>query len=283
MKRQTNQGGIFARNHRLYLDGAADIARRYPSQLVTLRSKARWRTALNLLENADPIPIYFAVVDEGPTIRFKAWLRRVLLEPKLGDPESERLLKFGVAPANEGLWDGGVETLYVISGCYELENPFPMMRLKKLNGGEPIAENYGYSYVAVIADEDLTTVLSPVACDVTDPPARTEARVNRIIRDTAIVRRLKRLHDHRCQRCGLRLELDDGSAYSEGHHLKPLGSPHDGPDVPENLIVLCPNCHALLDLCGVSLETKSLRLHRQHKLGKQYVEYHNLLFRGRAV
>jgi hypothetical protein len=284
MIQQNNDGGIFTRNHRTYLETAADIARRYPSQLVTLRSKTRWRTASNLLKSSGQIPIYFAVVDEGPMIQFRAWLREVRLQPQQGDSETETLLNLGVAPADERLWDGRVETLYVISGCYELEKPFPMMQLKKLNGGEPIDENYGYSYIPVIAYEaDLTIISSVVASDVSEPSARTQVLVNRIIRDTAIVRRLKRLHDDCCQRCGLRLTLDDGSAYSEGHHLQPLGSPHDGPDIPENLIVVCPNCHALLDLCGVSLERNGLRLHPEHQIAEQYVRYHNGLRNYRAA
>jgi len=38
-----------------------------------------------------------------------------------------------------------------------------------------------------------------------------------------------------------------GAAYAEGAHIKPLGSPHDGPDTPDNVLCLCPNDHLLFD------------------------------------
>lgn len=281
MEKPPSQGGVFARNHRLYLENAAEIGRLNPSRLVTFRSRDRWRTALDLVIDHGEVPIYFAVKDEGASIRFKARLRRIVLEPRSKDPETKRLLKWGVAPAKELLWGGNVKTLYAISGCYELPHSFPMTHLKKWNGGEPIAANYKYSYLPIIVDDEDRTTEALVASDINSPPPRSEARVNRIIRDTAVVRRLKRLHNDHCQRCGLRLELADGSAYSEGHHLKPLGSPHDGPDFLENIVVLCPNCHALLDLCGVKLELGGLRVHPEHSVGSTYLKYHNDLFRAR--
>lgn len=74
----------------------------------------------------------------------------------------------------------------------------------------------------------------------------------RIVRDTAVVRRLKRLHDFRCQLCTTRLDTPAGP-YAEGAHVRPLGHPHDGPDVLENLLCLCPNCHVRFDTGGVSV------------------------------
>jgi putative restriction endonuclease len=35
--------------------------------------------------------------------------------------------------------------------------------------------------------------------------------------------------------------------YAEACHIKPLGRPHNGPDTPENILCLCPNCHVLFD------------------------------------
>ena len=99
--------------------------------------------------------------------------------------------------------------------------------------------------------------------------------MNRIIRDTALIQRLKTIHNGQCQRCNLRLNLPDGSAYSEGHHLQPLGKPHCGPDVPENVLILCPNCHALLDLAAVQIDIKELRLHPKHSVDQQFIIYHN--------
>ena len=57
---------------------------------------------------------------------------------------------------------------------------------------------------------------------------------------------VKRLHDFTCQICGTRLETPAG-AYAETCHIRPVGRPHNGPDVAENILCLCPNCHVLFD------------------------------------
>ena len=63
-------------------------------------------------------------------------------------------------------------------------------------------------------------------------------------RNKNIVDYLKRLYDNTCQICGKRLKLKEGY-YSEVHHIHPLHL--DGPDILENMIVLCPNHHVLFD------------------------------------
>jgi len=68
----------------------------------------------------------------------------------------------------------------------------------------------------------------------------------RRVRDTNVGRVVKKWHDDTCQICGLRIALLTG-AYSEAAHIRPLGSPHDGPDVSSNVLCLCPNCHVRFD------------------------------------
>ncbi len=101
-----------------------------------------------------------------------------------------------------------------------------------------------------------------------------EQTVHRIVRDTAMSRTIKRLYEFQCQVCGVRLELEPGVFYAEAHHLQPLGSDHQGPDVPENLLCLCPNHHALFDYFAWPLDPAQLKLN-QHALGKAFVDYHN--------
>lgn len=120
------------------------------------------------------------------------------------------------------------------------------------------------------------------ATDTADPPKRVESVVRRIVRDTAIVRDLKALHRDTCQRCGKRLKLGVAGFYSEGHHLRPLGRPHDGPDNASNISILCPKCHALLDFASVELEATALRVHKAHSLAEEHIEYHNRLVRDVA-
>lgn len=113
------------------------------------------------------------------------------------------------------------------------------------------------------------------AKDLEEPPDRIQTIITRIVRDTARAKRVKQLHDYTCQVCGETLPLPDGSRYAEAHHVKPLGQPHNGPDVPENIIVLCPNHHALCDYGAITLNHDVLNSHMDHRVGREFVEYHN--------
>ncbi|MGY3414061.1 putative HNH restriction endonuclease [Bacillus mycoides] len=113
------------------------------------------------------------------------------------------------------------------------------------------------------------------ATDIAAPPKKFKIEVNRIIRDTNLTRDLKRLHKHTCQICGERLELSQDKHYSEAHHIKPLGSPHDGPDIRENIIVLCPNHHALCDYGAIPLNHSTLKNVKVHNISKEFIDYHN--------
>lgn len=111
-------------------------------------------------------------------------------------------------------------------------------------------------------------------CD-KDVPERIETKIQRIIRDTALSKKVKALHNYKCQLCGTTIELPDGQRYAEAHHIKPLGSPHDGPDIMGNLICLCPNHHAMLDYGALRLELSSIRKVAGHEIAFEYLAYHN--------
>lgn len=119
--------------------------------------------------------------------------------------------------------------------------------------------------------------LTPAAPDVSEPtlPERVKQEVYRVLRDTELARSIKQLHGYRCQICELAIRLPNGQLYAEAHHLKPLGSPHNGPDVPDNILCLCPNHHVQLDYGAISLKLSDLRTHPRHTIGLSYLEYHN--------
>jgi len=73
------------------------------------------------------------------------------------------------------------------------------------------------------------------------------------------------------------------------HHLKPLGSPHDGPDVPENMLVVCPNHHVDFDTGMVAIRPDEytvahgyddtvagsvVTFAESHAIAPTFVEYH---------
>jgi predicted HNH restriction endonuclease len=120
----------------------------------------------------------------------------------------------------------------------------------------------------------------PVASDINGPDESIESAtriitVNRIVRDTAMTRKVKALHNSTCQVCGNAVKLPDGSNYAEAHHIIPIGSPHNGPDRPNNIVVVCPNHHAMLDFGCVRLEVSKLSVAKGHTLAAESLDYHN--------
>jgi 5-methylcytosine-specific restriction protein A len=101
------------------------------------------------------------------------------------------------------------------------------------------------------------------------------AQIHRIIRDTDIARRVKYVHNYRCQICGETIKLHGGKFYAESHHIKPLGNKHNGPDVIENIICVCPNHHVQLDYGAIRIDMTKLRRINGHNISEIYVEYHN--------
>lgn len=116
----------------------------------------------------------------------------------------------------------------------------------------------------------------PQAVDMDIPgPEREEVTISRIIRDTVMTRKIKALHGHACQLCGEWITLPDGKRYAEAHHLIPLGKPHSGPDIPANIIVVCPNHHAKLDFGCIQLKVEDLRVTAGHTISTKSISYHN--------
>lgn len=107
------------------------------------------------------------------------------------------------------------------------------------------------------------------------PPRRLVSSISRIIRDTRLTREMKDLYASTCQICREPLSLPNGERYSEAHHIRPLGQPHYGPDSAQNIIVVCPNHHALCDLGAIVLDPAVLHIHPLHQLGLEYIKYHN--------
>ena len=113
-----------------------------------------------------------------------------------------------------------------------------------------------------------------------EAPERRPTTTLRIVRNTAVATAVKTLHDHQCQVCGVRLETPAGP-YAEGAHIRPLGSPHCGPDTPGNVLCLCPNHHALLDLGAFTIADDlgliglegSLRTTPGHTVDVQHLAY----------
>ena len=117
-------------------------------------------------------------------------------------------------------------------------------------------------------------------------PERRTTVVSRIVRDSAVTRRVKSLHAHRCQVCGERIETPTGP-FVEAAHIRPLGRPHDGPDTLDNVLCLCPTHHAAFDLYAFAIEDDGtligepgrLRVHPSHVPSAEHIGYHREQYR----
>jgi len=122
-----------------------------------------------------------------------------------------------------------------------------------------------------------------IASSVLEPPSRIEITTNRIIRDTVKTKQLKIKYGYRCQVCGERIEIGKGRFYAEVHHICPLGGKHRGLDEEANMIVLCPNHHAMFDFgiprflsnSEIEIGRKRYKLSCKHTISQKSVRYHN--------
>lgn len=118
-------------------------------------------------------------------------------------------------------------------------------------------------------------------------PRRAQRVVDQLLRSETLVTTLKEQYDSTCQLCGARRKQGSETAYSECHHVKPLGSPHDGPDELPNMLVLCPNHHIDFDYGMVRVDPQSFEIEHaydeevytelevQHDVATEYLLYHN--------
>jgi 5-methylcytosine-specific restriction enzyme A len=106
-------------------------------------------------------------------------------------------------------------------------------------------------------------------------PKRSLIQAERVIRDTQVGLWVKYIHEYCCQICGMTLQITSGQRYAEAHHIQPLGKDHNGPDVVENVLCVCPNHHILLDYAVISIDKSKLRYVDGHEINENYINYHN--------
>jgi putative restriction endonuclease len=112
-------------------------------------------------------------------------------------------------------------------------------------------------------------------------PKRKQSTVNKVVRDYRRAMNVKEWHGYQCQVCGLGITTSAG-LYAEAAHIKPLGEPHNGPDIEENLLCLCPNHHVMFDNGGFSIGDDlsfigiagNLKTVAKHKIDQRFIRYH---------
>lgn len=118
-----------------------------------------------------------------------------------------------------------------------------------------------------------------------EPLGQVNVTIQRVIRDTHLGKMVKKIYDYQCQVCGIRL-VGSAGPYAEAAHIRPLGTPHNGPDSLENLICLCPNHHVLLDYGGFAILDDltlvgidgRLKVRPEHALESAHLQYRRAHF-----
>ena len=149
--------------------------------------------------------------------------------------------------------------------------------------GDDKAIEYG------MGEEEIKERMLRIAGGRSGAPPRRVSEVHRIIRDSALSRFLKILYDFQCQICRLSFRLPSGALYAESHHVRPLGGGHAGLDIESNMLVLCPNHHAMMDYGVIAVHPVSLTIVAiddrvleggktlevaKHPVGSEFLEYH---------
>lgn len=129
------------------------------------------------------------------------------------------------------------------------------------------------------------------------PVQRVFVQARRQIRNRSQVTFLKNLYEDACAVCAVKLEIDRKRAtYSEAGHVKPVGTPINGPDDLSNILLFCPNHHKAFDHGGIwiapsggkgvlrsatadtSFDGNPLRIHRRHGFDLRFAEWHARYF-----
>lgn len=115
----------------------------------------------------------------------------------------------------------------------------------------------------------------------TEKPARQAVYTSRIVRNSKVGNFVKELYGCRCQISGELLDTPIGP-YAEACHIQPVGKPHNGPDVAENILCLSPNMHVLFDLGAIAVADDfsllgmpgHLIVEDGHELSVDFLRYH---------
>src|ERR1044072_1205256 len=168
-----------------------------------------------------------------------------------------RLLNLGAQHAlyrEDGGWDHHLESfpgvLFDRSGYVIFHNQSDYLTHPELNHGQDLHITLGISSMKeyiLFTDEQKRKIIFETK-EVDEESIRVLRQINVIVRNVELMRRVKKIYEDTCQLCNIRLSIGDLAFYSEVHHIKPLGKPHNGPDRLENMICVCPNCHIRLDL-----------------------------------
>jgi len=148
---------------------------------------------------------------------------------------------------------------------------------------------FRFELVSSQAYENIVNTIENTFKDEYEVPERVSSTSDKIKRNQSIVKKVKELHNFTCQVCGEFFQ-GVGDPICIAAHIKPLGRMHNGPDVIENLLCLCPNHHDLFDRFGFFIDenlnimqlnqelpknpSKKLITNKKHIINPEFLNYH---------
>jgi hypothetical protein len=106
-------------------------------------------------------------------------------------------------------------------------------------------------------DRALTAIFNHDRIVLANPKPVQKIVVERFDRNHFLADSLKSYYENRCQVCGHSFEPVYGAAFSESHHIQYLSE--GGPDISDNMVVLCPNHHRIVHATNAHFDQRSLR------------------------
>jgi hypothetical protein len=280
---------VFTRNHRKYIEEAVARNLVRPERFTTFRSAVKWTNAHFANSEYGAMPIYFAPIGSKKRVEYEALLHQIHLDPVVGQPDTIEILALELeSTKNEGLWEQyekPVKTLYVISHCKRLEEPFPFTSLIKLEDEKPISENYGYSYSIVFKKDSVMKSSFEFYPDEISEPAKyiegatKTVSVNVYERSTAARKACIDYYGVNCSVCNMNFHREYGeigSGFIHVHHLKSLAKLDEQYEVDpiNDLRPVCPNCHAMLHKETPSISIDLLKLYFNKKENSEQSHAH---------
>lgn len=161
----------------------------------------------------------------------------------------------------------------------------PLVKMPSNDNGSYLTDDVSVETITRVVEQYARHCgpMFPLKAKDLEPPERVETTTYRILRDTSLAQHIKQLHQYECQICGFTISLPNGSRYAEAHHIQPLGSPHHGPDVAGNIIVVCPNHHAMCDYGTIAITSTELKSHPDHHVDDRFIDYHNTTIHSPAM
>lgn len=228
-------------------------------------------------------------------------LRSALLENEMSCvPQGRQHLSENIYPAIKSSYPDLCNDEFLCEEAHDSGRPQPewkhavrdiQQRLASRNGTRVHRQDEQEMWLFESESDEAATDSDPIEIPSgNEATERRETTVNRIQRNRVLVDRMKDLYDHTCQVCGDRRQSGPDEGFSHVHHLMPLGEPHDGPDVPENTVVVCPNHHEDFEHGMLVINPQTKEIHHfyeeevdgctvetreDHELGAQYLAYHN--------